>query len=397
MRRGRLGPGEMLCVDPDAGGLQGDDTVKRWLAGRAPYAEWAADGLRPFSSGKPLDETPEAEALLAHQGAYGVTKEEVAMVLKPMAADAKEPTFSMGDDIPFATASAAPAPAVQRGEATVRPGEQPADRPPPRAAGDVAAHLPRTAAAAAGRGSGGGRGCSSCPRSSSTRRRCAMLLDPTLSPFPAERLDATFPVGEGPEGLRRALERLGDDAERAVEHGIGVLVVSDAGVDATRAAIPSLLATGVVHHRLVRVHRRQDASLVIDSGDARDTHAVAALLGYGADAICPRLALETVAALADDGQLGELHAAEAQAKLQAALEDGVLKIFSKMGISTVDGYRAAQIFEALGLAPEVIDLCLVGHDLDRRRDRLRRARRRRDRPPRGGIRGRRRRARRARA
>jgi len=115
-----------------------------------------------------------------------------------------------------------------------------------------------------------------------------------------------------------------------------------------------------VHHRLVRVHRRQNTALVIDSGDARDTHAIAALLGYGADAICPRLALETVAALADDGQLGELHAAEAQSKLQAALEDGVLKIFSKMGISTVDGYRAAQIFEALGLGHEVIDLCLSG-------------------------------------
>ncbi len=359
VRRGRLGPGEMLCVDPDAGGLQGDDTVKRWLAGRAPYAEWAADGLRPFSSGRPLDETPEADVLLAHQGAYGVTKEEVAMVLKPMAADAKEPTFSMGDDVPFASASSRPRPlfnALKQRFAQVS--NPPIDHLRERLVMSLRTCLgPRRPLLSEG------------PEAARLLElqtfflyasAVEMLLDPDLSPFAAERLDATFPVAEGPAGLRRALERLADDAERSIEMGICVLVVSDAGIDATRAAIPSLLATGVVHHRLVRAHRRQNASLVIDSGDARDTHAIAALLGYGADAICPRLALETVAALADDGQLGELHAAEAQAKLQAALEDGVLKIFSKMGISTVDGYRAAQIFEALGLAHDVIDLCLSG-------------------------------------
>ncbi|MGZ8764742.1 MAG: glutamate synthase-related protein, partial [Acidimicrobiia bacterium] len=359
VRRGRLGPGEMLCVDPDAGGIQGDDTLKRWLAGRAPYAAWAADGLRPFSSGKPLDETPEADALLAHQGVYGVTKEEVAMVLKPMAADAKEPTFSMGDDIPFATASSRPRlvfNALKQRFAQVS--NPPIDHLRERLVMSLRTCLgPRRPLLSEGPEVAR---LLEIPTFFLYPSAVATLLDPALSPFATARLDATFPVGEGPAGLRRALERLADDAERAVDVGTGVLVVSDAGVDATRAAIPSLLATGVVHHRLVRVHRRQNVALVIDSGDARDTHAVAALLGYGADAICPRLALETVAALADDGQLGELHAAEAQAKLQAALEDGVLKIFSKMGISTVDGYRAAQIFEALGLAPEVIDLCLAG-------------------------------------
>src|SRR5205823_12794172 len=112
--------------------------------------------------------------------------------------------------------------------------------------------------------------------------------------------------------------------------------------------------------RLVAARRRSDASIVADVGDARDVDAVACLLGYGADAICPRLALQTVASMADNDQLGETNSAEAQTRLQAALEDGVLKIASKMGISTVDGYRGAQIFEALGLAAEVIDTCLVG-------------------------------------
>ena len=124
--------------------------------------------------------------------------------------------------------------------------------------------------------------------------------------------------------------------------------------------VPSLLALGAVHHGLIAAGIRQQASIVVDSGDARDMHAIACLLGFGADAICPRVALRTIAAMADDGQLGEVHSSEAQAKFQAAIEDGVLKILSKMGISTVDGYRGAQIFEALGLGAEIVDACLRG-------------------------------------
>jgi glutamate synthase (ferredoxin) len=176
--------------------------------------------------------------------------------------------------------------------------------------------------------------------------------------FKAARLDATFPAADGPEGLGPAIRKLADAAVEAVAGGASIVVVSDRSVGPNRAPIPSLLALGAVHHRLIAEHTRQQASIVVASGDARDVHAVACLLGFGADAVCPRLALESVASMADDDQLGELHSSEAQAKLQAALEDGVLKIFSKMGISTVDGYRAAQIFEAIGLGPEVMETCL---------------------------------------
>ncbi|HLF40862.1 MAG TPA: glutamate synthase-related protein, partial [Acidimicrobiia bacterium] len=186
------------------------------------------------------------------------------------------------------------------------------------------------------------------------------LLEPERAPFGSVRLDATFPVEEGPPGLEAAITRLGDEAEAAVAGGAAIVVISDGDTGPDRAAIPALLATGAVHHRLVRARIRTDASIVVDTGDARDVNAVACLLGYGADAICPRLALESVAVMADTDQLGETNSAEAQTRLQAALEDGVLKIASKMGISTVDGYRGAQIFEALGLAPEVVETCLTG-------------------------------------
>jgi glutamate synthase (ferredoxin) len=156
------------------------------------------------------------------------------------------------------------------------------------------------------------------------------------------------------------VERLCADAERHVAGGAGILIVDDGGIGADRAPVPALLATGAVHHRLMARGLRSDTSLVVAADDARDTHYIACLLGYGADAICPGLALETVAHEADQNTNSDLSGPEAQHRLQAALEDGVLKIMSKMGISTVDSYRGAQIFEVLGLAPEVVDICLRG-------------------------------------
>ena len=359
IRRGRLGPGQMLCVDPDAGGLQNDVAVKRWLADRAPYGVWVADGLRPFGAGARLAQTPDRSRLVAEQVTHGLSKEEVAMVLKPMAVDAKEPTFSMGDDIPFAAVSSNPRPLFhflkQRFAQVSNP---PIDHLRERLVMSLRTCLgPRRPLL--GEGPAAARLLELAtfflyPSALET------LLDPDHSPFSAVRLDATFLIADGAAGLRVALDRLADEALVAVEAGAGIVIISDRDVGPERAAVASLLATGAVHHRLVRTRRRQDTSIVVDSGDARDTHSVAALLGYGADALCPRLALQTVAALADDDQLGEVHASDAQAAFQAAIQDGVLKIFSKMGISTVDGYRAAQIFEAIGLGGEVIDLCLTG-------------------------------------
>src|SRR5205807_3107280 len=162
--------------------------------------------------------------------------------------------------------------------------------------------------------------------------------------FGCAHLDATFPVAEGPDGLRAAVERLGDQAEELVSQGTGILVIDDGAVSEERAPIPALLATGAVHHRLIARGLRSNTSLVVQADDARDGHYIACLLGYGADAICPGLALETVAAEADNNADSEITGTDAQNRFQAAAEDGVLKVMSKMGISTVDSYRGAQIF-----------------------------------------------------
>ncbi len=359
VHRGRLGPGEMLCVDPGAGGYQDDTTIKTWLASRAPYGTWARDGLVHFGIGDAIDMPPQSDDLVREQAAFGVNREEVAVVLKPMATDAKEPTFSMGDDTPFAAVATRPRPVFnflkQRFAQVSNP---PIDHLRERLVMSLRTCLgPRRPL------------LSEAPEAARLLELSTFfvypeavdaLFDTARSPFRAERLDATFARGDGEDGLERGLLELTQRGLDAVGEGAAILVVSDAGIDADRAPIPSLLALGALHQRLVAERVRQEASIVVDCGDARDTHAIACLLGYGADAICARVALRTVAAMADDGQLGEVHSAVAQAKLQAAIEDGVLKIFSKMGISTVDGYRGAQIFEALGLSAGVVDLCLRG-------------------------------------
>jgi glutamate synthase (ferredoxin) len=361
--RGRLGPGEMLCVDPDSSGdlgpWQDDATVKLLLAARAPYGDWARDGLVPFDAGDAVEMPPDPDELVSEQVTFGCNREEIAMVLKPMATDAKEPTFSMGDDTPFAAVATRPRPVFNY----VKQRFAQVSNPP-------IDHLRERLVMSL-------RTCLGPRRPLLTEDPTAArllelgtfflypdaldaLLDGGWSPFDATAIDATFGVAEGPDGLARAIDRIAHDAIAAVRDGAAILLVTDAGYGPEHVPVPSLLALGTVHHALIAAGIRQQASLVVDSGDARDTHAIACLLGYGADAICPRVALRTIAAMADDGQLGEVHSSEAQAKFQAAIEDGVLKIMSKMGISTVDGYRGAQISEVLGLGGEVVDACLRG-------------------------------------
>jgi glutamate synthase (ferredoxin) len=388
VQRGRLGPGDMICVDPDriaptgspsqapapaatvgkvaaaagdgappTAAVQDDTAVKTWLARQQPYSTWARDGLLPADIGSPVEMPPAPDELVRQQVAFGLTREEVAMVLKPMATDAKEPTFSMGDDVPFAAVATRPRPMFnylkQRFAQVTNP---PIDHLRERLVMSLRTCLGArrqllTEQAGAAR-------LLELPSFFLYPSAVEALLDSEHAVFKAVRLDATFPVADGPAGLGPAIEKLAEAVAEAVAAGASIIVVSDRSVGPHRAPIPSLLALGAVHHRLIAEHTRQQASIVVASGDARDVHGIACLLGFGADAVCPRLALESVASMADDDQLGELHSSEAQAKLQAALEDGVLKIFSKMGISTVDGYRAAQIFEAIGLGPEVIETCL---------------------------------------
>ncbi|MDP8987152.1 MAG: glutamate synthase-related protein, partial [Actinomycetota bacterium] len=357
VQRGRLGPGQMLFVDPSRGLLHDAQCKQRIAAG--PYARWAAEGLLALSPGEPVQAPPEPDELERRQAVHGYTKEEMAMVIKPMANDAHEPVFSMGDDSPLPHLAGRPRPVHhylrQRFAQVTNP---PIDPVRERRVMSLRTLLgPRqpilTESAAAAR--------------LVTLRSFFLypsgvlaLYDRERFPFTTAPLDATFSVAEGPAGLRKGLQRLCDEAEALVVEGADILVLDHADISATRAPVPSLLACGAVHHRLIDRRLRSRTSLVVVSDSARDTHEVAALLGYGADAVCPRLALQTVAAQADADESSDAVSPEAQDRFHSAIEEGTLKILSKMGISTVDSYRGAQIFEIVGLSSEVVDVCFKG-------------------------------------
>ena len=184
-----------------------------------------------------------------------------------------------------------------------------------------------------------------------------------LSDLKAFRMDATYDVHKNEEGLRNGLDELRQIASGAVNDGANILIISDRLVSDTKAPIPSLLAVGAVHHHLINEKTRSLAGIIVESGDAREVHHIAALLGYGASAVCPHTAYETIDFLIERGKHGlspELDPNDARRSYIKALEKGILKIMSKMGISTVASYSGAQIFEAIGLGHEIISECFSG-------------------------------------
>ena len=345
--RGKLGPGEMIAVDPERG-LEENAAIKRRLAARAPYGEWLERGLVRRSCGEPLP-VPE-EDLTARQAAFGYTREELNVILRPTAAHAHEPTSSMGDDTALAPLAGRARPLYsyfrQRFAQVTNP---PIDHLRERLVFSLRTLL-------------GGRSpilVEGPDAACGIELESFFLFPDALAGLDAERLDATFAPADG---LEAACERVVAEAEAAVRAGRGMLLLSDTGAGPERAPIPVLLAVGAVHDRLIAEELRTFATIVVESDEPREVHHFACLLGYGAEAICPRLALETVAALAAGDKLGGDRPSpdEAQIRFRRAIEDGVLKVMSKMGISDVASYCGAQLFEVVGLAGEVVERCFEG-------------------------------------
>jgi glutamate synthase (ferredoxin) len=352
VRRGRLGPGQMLCVDPERG-LLTDDQIKGELAASRPWSAWVAEHLRAAGAGQAVDPLADDRRLVAAQATFGFTRELVTTVLRPMATAGKEPTASMGDDTPPAVLGTTTRPVGH----FLRQRFAQVTNPPIDHLRERHVLSSRTLL-----------GCrhpllGEEPEAARmveldgfilTPDGLEALADPALGLCP-RGLDATWTAAEGPGGLRAACLRLGEEAAAAVRDGACLLVATDRAADAQRerVPVPSLLAIGAVQQRLLREGLATRTSVVADTGEPVDSHQAATLLGYGADAICPRLTLATVAGLGQEP-------AAAQERYRNALTEGVFKIMSKMGISVLDAYRGAQIFEAVGLDEEVVDLCFAG-------------------------------------
>jgi glutamate synthase (NADPH/NADH) large chain/glutamate synthase (ferredoxin) len=369
VRKGRLGPGQMLSVDTRTGELRTDREVKEALALQKPYSRWIDQNrleLRHFVSPEPHAPAEDFEALTLsrQQVAHGISLEELDMVFPPMIKGAQEAVFSMGDDIPLAFLSSYPRLLFtyfkQRFAQVTNPPIDP---------------IREWAVMSLQAGLGPERNwLEETPEHARiVQLDSAILFEHQLERiqhlagegFPAVTLDMTWPAAEGAEGMRRRLDELCGEASAAVDGGANILILSDRAIGPERVPIPSMLATGSIHHHLIRCRKRLQCSLVIETGEVRDTHQVACIFSVGATAVCPYLGFATVRQLvaADEGKgkLGDgMSAAKAMTQYRKALEKGLLKIMSKMGISVLNSYQGAQVHEAIGIGREVIDASFTG-------------------------------------
>ena len=365
IEKGRLEPGKMFLIDTKQGRIIRDEEIKEGLANARPYKEWLNQNLIHLKD--PLDYRSDSISSTTHlqrQQIFGYTHEQIKILLTPMIRDSKEAIGSMGSDTPiavlsdrsrqiydyfqqlFAQVTNPPLDAIREELITAVSGTL-GPRPNILELSEkncAQIHLPHPII---------------------TESQLAELLENENRPNSLNTvvLQAVFSKASGVDGLKDALTKLQEDAESAIDSGAGILVISDRESNENNAPIPSLLATGAVHHYLTKARKRGLAGIVVESGDARETHHMALLLGFGASAICPYVAYETIDEVIREGLYGispNLDPLVARKNFVTACDKGLLKIMSKMGISTVASYTGAQIFESIGLDNSVIDLCFTG-------------------------------------
>lgn len=350
---GQLSPGEVLEVDLATGAHTKSAGVKEALARQAPYSDWITTQTNyvsdPFDDLQDVRFDPDALARV-----FGYTAEERRLLLEQMT-DGVEPILSMGHDTGLAALSSLP----QRIPRYFHQAFAQVTNPPMDPIREKLVMSLRTYAGRHG----------SLLEETQQQAHMIELDSPVLSDaeveelrssndeaFRSEWLDVLYDPSLGAEGLVSAIEAVCDKAEHAVANGVSIIILSDRDTDEARAPIPILMAVGAVHHRLIDTGLRLNASIIAVSGEPRDSHDLACLVGFGAAAVNPYLAIEQVRALAEDGFVDH-GMVEAQENYRASLEHGLLKIMSKMGICTVKSYRSSELFEAIGLDEEVTDLC----------------------------------------
>ena len=364
VRKGRLQPGHMFLVDTLAGRIIEDEEIKAQLAAEHPYEAWLQAGLIH------LEDLPErehvvhtSESVARRQQTFGYTEEELRILLEPIARSGAEAIGSMGTDTPiavlsdrprmlfdyfaqlFAQVTNPPLDAIREEIVTslssiIGP-EGNLLEPSPEHCRQVVLPFPVI-------------------DNDELSKVLHINQDGNFSTFAGVRISGLYPVAGGGAALERRLQEIFNEVDAVIRQGKRFIVLSDRDSDAQRAPIPSLLLTAAVHHHLVRTKTRTMVGLLVEAGDVREVHHVALLVGYGAAAVNPYLALETTEDLARKGVLGDIAPEKAMRNVVKGLGKGLLKVMSKMGVSTVASYRGAQIFEAVGLSSEVVDAYFTG-------------------------------------
>ena len=352
----RLRPGRMLLIDTNQGRIINDDELKNSIASANPYREWLNQHLTTLEAlpEAPHAAQPEHETVLQRQKAFGYTFEDLRLVLAPMAKDGVDPIGAMGIDSPLAVLSEKPQLLYNYFKQLFAQ----VTNPPIDALREEIITATETMM--------GSEGDLISPVPESCRQiklktpvidndELAKLRHINCEGFKSVTLPILFKVSEGGKGLESAIGTLCAEADKAIKAGSNILILSDRGVDATNAPIPALLALSGLHHHLIRNGTRTTVSLVLETGEPREVHHFALLIGYGASAINPYLAFESLDDMIRQGMLTDVDHKKAVTKYIKACTKGVVKILSKMGISTIQSYQGAQIFEAIGISQSVVD------------------------------------------
>ncbi|MGH2744368.1 MAG: glutamate synthase large subunit [Thermoleophilaceae bacterium] len=359
--KGRLRPGKLFLVDLERDRIVPDEDVKAELARRRPYGEWLHDRVVHIEDlPEKSPRVPRVEPLRAKQLAFGWTEEDLRVILAPMASDAAEPTGSMGNDVALASLSDRRPSLFSYFKQLFAQVTNPAIDP-------IRESVVMSLTACIG---------PEINLLDETPDHCHQLVmsQPILRNsqleklrqvdhrvFEARTIDMTWPAEEGEAGMERRLGEICREASDLVARGVNIIILSDRNLGAERAATPSLLAVAAVHHHLVREGTRLQIGLLVETGEAREVHHIATLIGYGAAAVNPYVMFESLYALHRAGRLPDGMSPEhAEMRVIKAIGKGLLKILSKMGISTVRSYTGAQIFEAVGVRKEIVDRHFTG-------------------------------------
>nr|YP_009296741.1 ferredoxin-dependent glutamate synthase [Bangiopsis subsimplex]AOM66084.1 ferredoxin-dependent glutamate synthase [Bangiopsis subsimplex]ARO90360.1 ferredoxin-dependent glutamate synthase [Bangiopsis subsimplex] len=368
LQHGRLGPGQMIVIDLESNTVNYNWDIKKEIALRFNYGEWIKKYRKSVNNSITISQSAmNTECLWQWQTVFGYTTEDVELVIEHMASQAKEPTFCMGDDIPLAVLSSKVHLLYDYFKQRFAQVTNPAMDP-------LRENLVMSLQVSLGK-----RGNILMPKAdyaSTFTLDSPVLLENTLEEIRGNHsftdvVDISFSAKRGKESLRRALEELCAQAITRVENGVDILILSDriTSLEIEKPLIPPLLAVGALHHALIAKGLRQQVSIIVETGQCWSTHHFACLIGYGASAVCPYLALETTRhwfnnpktqTLIKKGKLPQYSIETAQLNYKKAVEAGLLKILSKMGISLLSSYHGAQIFECLGLGSEIINLAFTG-------------------------------------
>jgi glutamate synthase (NADPH/NADH) large chain len=364
VRKGRLQPGKMFLVDTAAGRIVDDDEIKDALAAEQPYGEWLEAGQIDLEDLPPRNMlTPQHASVVGRQRLFGYTNEELRLIVGPLARTGADPIGSMGTDTAIAVLSDRPRLLY---DYFTQLFAQVTNPPLDAIREELVTSLLSTLGPESNVLEPTAESCRQIvlPMPVIDNDDLAKLLyvneDGSTPGFRAFAIDGLFEVAGGGEALRRAIEDVRRRVSVAIADGADVIVLSDRNSTPDLAPIPSLLLVSAVHHHLVREKTRTQVGLVVESGDAREVHHMALLKGFGAAAINPYLAFETIDDMIASGMLTGVTARQAQKNYIKGTSKGIIKVMSKMGISTVASYTGAQVFEAVGLASDVIDAYFTG-------------------------------------